>query len=386
MLASHRTGPLSGPARAGLIMATGELANYGRYSAHAETIEQWRTAHEVGNHREARRLARTFECWFDTADQSMFKWATIMARRIGSEKHWSAQKIDEKVSDIVFHFVRYLHGSKGHLAAVADGIPPEGFWDHPEFRSDAWNQARFGARYVRGNSVATVPFGNETDTEGDDGGRIRQGEVPDLVTPEVGLNLLDGEAADEAARAIAWATGERSTLSPDDRKIVAFEVRYRREQRTDDGLNEALARYLYPADCGSGAISGQVQARTRTRINTARERLQGALIGRARAPITAWLNRDARRRPPVFSMVEQVVLRFLIEVAPVNARATVHTHTRAHLVSVLAGRDTTAAARAQADDHVSRLATPNFARWTDNLITRVWREMTAEQGYEFFAQ
>ena len=49
-------------------------------------------------------------------------------------------------------------------------------------------------------------------------------------------------------------------------------------------------------------------------------------------------------------------------------------------------RAAVAAARAQADDHVSRLATPNFARWTDNLITRVWREMTAEQGYEFFAQ
>jgi hypothetical protein len=327
-------------------MATGELANYGRYSAHAETIEQWRAAHESKDYREARRLARTFDCWFDTADQSMFKWATIMARRIGSEKHWSAQRIDEKVSDIVFHFVRYLHGSKGHLAAVADGIPPAGFWDHPEFRSDAWNQARFGARYVRGNSVETVPFFDDLDGEEARHGGITAEQAPDLITPEVGLNLLDGEAAGEAARAIAWATSESSTLSPDDRKIVAFEVRYRREQRTDDGLNEALARYLYPADCGSGAISGQVQARTRTRINTARERLQGALIGRAREPITAWLNRDARRRPPVFSMVEQVVLRFLIEIAPVKARATVHTHTRAPLPWCLVRPRQTPGARA----------------------------------------
>ena len=386
MLASHRTGPLSGPARAGLIMATDELANYGRYSAHAETIEQWRTAHEVGNHREARRLARTFDCWFDTADQSMFKWATIMARKIGSEKHWSAQKIDEKVSDIVFHFVRYLYGSKGHLAAVADGIPPAGFWDHPEFRSDAWNQARFGARYVRGNSVETVPFGNETDTEGDDGGRIRQGEVPDLVTPEVGLNLLDGEAADDAARAIAWASGETSTLSPADRQIVAFEANYRRQQRTDDGLNEALARHLYPADCGSGPVPSRVQARTRTRIDTARERLQGALLGHARGPITAWLDRDARLREPVFSVVDREALRFLIPMAPVTARATLHVRTRAHLVSVLAGSNTDASATRIAEDHVSRIATPSFSHWIDNLVWRLWREITAEQGYEFFAQ
>ena len=33
--------------------------------------------------------------------------------------------------------------------------------------------------------------------------------MPDLVTPEVGLNLLDGEAADEAARAMlrGWQHG-----------------------------------------------------------------------------------------------------------------------------------------------------------------------------------
>jgi hypothetical protein len=365
-------------------MSTSEVSNDGRYSAHAETIAQWRAAHDCGDRQEARRLARTFDCWFKNDDVLMHKWATIMAQKIGSEKHWSAQRIDEKVSDIVLHFVLYLRGSEGHLAAVADGVPPEGFWDHHEFRSDAWNMARFGARYVRSNSVATVPFPDDRDGEEARHGRILAEEVPDVVTPEVGLNLLDGEAADEVARAIAWATGASSTLSADDRLIVAFEVRYRRQHRTDDGLNEALARHLWPAECGPGAITPTVQARTRTRIHTTHERLQAALLSHAHAPIMAWLDRDARRRPPVFSMVEQVALRYLVPIAHVHARATLHVRTRKHLVSVLVGQNVTAERIAQADDRVTRLATPTASRWIDHLITRVWREMTAEQGYGFF--
>jgi hypothetical protein len=58
--------------------------------------------------------------------------------------------------------------------------------------------------------------------------------------------------------------------------------------------------------------------------------------------------------------------------------------TRKHLVSVLVGQNVTAERIAQADDRVTRLATPTASRWIDHLITRVWREMTAEQGYGFF--
>jgi hypothetical protein len=303
-----------------------------------------------------------------------------MGRRFASERGWSPQKTGEKVSDITVHFVRYLHGSKGHLAAVTEGVLPESFWDHQEFRNDAWRQARFAVRHTPDRHAHVERIDDDTDDDG-----YREDPI-DTEVPDPVASLIAGEAAEEAATAIAWAVSDASTLSPGDREIIAFEARFRSEMRTEVGLNEALARHLYPTECGTGHIPVKVQNRARTRIDTARERLQGALIGRASGRITAWLDRDARVRQPVFSMFEQVALRYLVALAARTSRATLHRDTRAHLVSVVAGQGATAETTAQADARIAHVATPTFSRWIDQLILRLWRQTATEGGFDFLVQ